>query len=257
MLTVLKKIILINVLFLLAFSSLQISAKPGRVAIVIDDIGYRQTDKQALTLPGAITYSILPHTPYGKRLAFKAHANNQDILLHIPMESESGKRLGPGALTSNMDKQEIYASLESALNEIPFAVGINNHMGSHLTKLHDPMMWTMGFLKSHQLFFLDSKTSPKSKANEIAKSVGVPVRNRHIFLDNELTDEYITQQFNQLIAQAKKYKMVIAIAHPHPKTISVLQRLIPTLKDNNIDLVPLSSLYPQVTTNQGTVLAGE
>ncbi len=239
------------------FSSLSVSAKSSRVAIVIDDIGYRYTDKQALTLPGAITYSILPHTPYGKKLAVKAHANNQDILLHIPMESESGKRLGPGALTSKMNKQAIHASLESSLTEIPFAVGINNHMGSHLTKLQEPMTWTMNFLKSHQLFFLDSKTSPKSKANAIAKRLGVPVRNRHIFLDNELTDKYITQQFNQLIAQAKKNKIAIAIAHPHPKTIAALQRLIPTLRENNIDLVPLSSLYPQTITDQGMILVGE
>jgi len=254
---VLRKIILINILLLFTFSSLQINASSSRVAIIIDDIGYRYTDKQALTLPGAITYSILPHTPYGKKLALKAYAKNQDILLHIPMESEKGRRLGPGALTSEMNEQAIHASLRSSLNEIPFAIGINNHMGSRLTKLRDPMIWTMSFLKSNHLFFLDSKTSPKSKANEIAKSLGVPVRNRHIFLDNELTDTYITQQFNQLIDQAKKYKMAIAIAHPHPETINILQRLIPTLKENNIDLVPLSALYPQKITSHATVLAGE
>lgn len=218
-------------------------AAPARVAIVIDDIGYRYTDKHVLTLPGEITYSILPHTPYGKKLALQANAKHKDVLLHIPMEAENGKKLGPGALTSNMNEAEIYNSLNASLSEIPFAIGINNHMGSHLTQLDSSMTWTMSFLKQHQLFFLDSKTSPKSKASNIAESLGVPVKRRHIFLDNNLTPEYISQQFNLLVKHAKSQEFAIAIAHPHPETVAALKRLIPTLAQNNIQLVPLSSLY--------------
>ena len=232
-----------SLLFLWLSSSSSVLAESYRVAIVIDDIGYRYTDKKALDLPGNVTYSILPHTPYGKRLALKAQAQHNDVLLHIPMESENGKRLGPGALTTKMDEKSIHDSLALSYQEIPFAIGINNHMGSRLTKLYNPMMWTMNFLKSKNLFFLDSKTSAKSQAEQAAKDVGVPVHNRHVFLDNQLDDAYIEQQFNTLIAQAKKHKMAIAIAHPHPETVKALTRLIPMLKQNNITLVPLSDFY--------------
>jgi polysaccharide deacetylase 2 family uncharacterized protein YibQ len=230
--------------------------KPARIAIVIDDIGYRYTDKHALSLPGAITYSVLPHTPYGKKLAIKANANHKEVLLHIPMEAENGKKLGPGALTSAMNETEVYASLNASLAEIPFAIGINNHMGSYLTQLVKPMSWTMGFLKQHQLLFLDSKTSPYSKAGTIAKKIGVPVKNRHVFLDNLLTESYIKKQFASLIKYAKNQRLAIAIAHPHPETIQALLRLIPTLQQNNIELVPLSALYSIKTTNE-TLIASD
>ena len=219
------------------------AAQVSRVAIVIDDIGYRYSDANALNLPGNITFSILPHTPYGKKLAEQANIAHHDVLLHIPMEAENGKRLGPGALTTKMTKKNIHDNLSRAFAEIPFAVGINNHMGSRLTQLYQPMIWMMSFLKSHQLFFLDSKTSAHSQAEKAALAVGVPIRNRHVFLDNQLDEEYIEQQFNQLINQAQKHKLAIAIAHPHPETVKVLSRLIPSLADNNIDLVPLSELY--------------
>jgi polysaccharide deacetylase 2 family uncharacterized protein YibQ len=232
-----------SLVFLWLSSSFSVFAEPYRVAIVIDDIGYRYSDKKALDLPGNVTYSILPHTPYGKRLALKAQAQHNDVLLHIPMESENGKRLGPGALTSTMNEKSIHDSLARSYQEIPFAIGINNHMGSRLTKLYNPMMWTMKFLKDKHLFFLDSKTSAKSLAEQAAVDVGVPVRNRHVFLDNKLDDAYIEQQFNQLIAQAKKHKLAIAIAHPHPETIKALTWLIPELRKNNIELVPLSDFY--------------
>lgn len=242
----------ISAFTLLIFSSVLYiktsQAESLRIAIVIDDIGYRYTDKIALSLPGAITYAILPHTPYGKKIAMIANKKHNDVLLHIPMEAENGKKLGPGALTSSMNKAEVLASLTDSLSEIPFAIGINNHMGSYLTQLNEPMTWTMTFLKQHDLFFLDSKTSPKSKAESIATLVGVPVLSRHIFLDNQLTDEYIAQQFQSLIRFAKARKTAIAIAHPHPETIQTLKRLIPTLAASNIELVPLSSLYKQPTT---------
>lgn len=246
----LKLFLLVTLSFAFVFCVESAQNQRARVAIVIDDIGYRYTDKQALSLPGAITYSILPHTPYGKKIAIKANAKQKDVMLHIPMEAENGKKLGPGSLTSKMSKIEILASLNAALAEIPFAIGINNHMGSHLTQLDDPMSWTMSFLKRHHLLFLDSKTSPYSKAGDIAKALGVPVKDRNIFLDNQLTDSYITQQFQLLIKHANSQKMAIAIAHPHPETIRALKRLIPSLAQNNIELVPLSALYFTPLSNQ-------
>lgn len=227
-----------------ALVSVQSIAQTSQVAIVIDDMGYRYTDKQALTLPGAITYAVLPHTTYGKKLALKANSTNHDVLIHVPMESENRKRLGPGALTSNMDEQAFKLSLTKSLAEIPFAIGINNHMGSYLTQLYQPMAWTMTFLKQNNLLFLDSKTSPHSKAQQAAIDYGVPVKSRHIFLDNELTEKYISQQFEQLINFAQKHQTAIAIAHPHPETVATLNKLIPTLKLHGIELVPLSRLYP-------------
>ncbi|PCI52911.1 MAG: hypothetical protein COB45_11560 [Gammaproteobacteria bacterium] len=243
--------------FTTLLSTASAQAKPARIAIVIDDIGYRETDKHALLLPGAITYSILPHTPYGKALAMEANASHREVLLHIPMEAENGKKLGPGALTSAMNKAEIYASLGESLAEVPFAIGINNHMGSHLTQLVKPMSWTMGFLKQHHLLFLDSKTSPYSKASIIAQKLGVPVKGRHIFLDNQLTESYINKQFQALIEYAQTQNVAIAIAHPHPETIQALQHLIPTLQQQNIELVPLSALYSIPTNNQTRIASGK
>jgi len=101
----------------------------------------------------------------------------------------------------------------------------------------------MGFLKRHHLLFLDSKTSPNSKAGNIAKMLGVPVNRRHIFLDNQLTHSYISKQFQLMVQYAKNQDTAIAIAHPHPETILALKQLIPTLAENNIQLVSLSTLY--------------
>ena len=220
----------------------QTFAQQAKVAIIIDDIGYRQSDKDTLQLPGNITYAILPHTPYGKKLAKKANAANKDVILHIPMEAESNSTLGPGALTTGMDESSIRESLAHSFEEIPFAIGINNHMGSKLTKLYSPMAWTMRYLKDNDLIFIDSVTTENSKARKLARQFGVPNLSRHLFLDNELSAQYINGQFERLINQAKKYKRVVAIAHPHPETVTALTLLIPKLKTHNIELVGISQM---------------
>lgn len=218
-------------------------AQKAQIAIVIDDIGYRVTDERALTLPGNVTFSFLPHTPHGKRLAQQAHLDNKEVLIHIPMESTIGKKLGPGALTSEMSELAVKASLASSFEEMPFAIGINNHMGSYLTTLYEPMSWTMSYLKQHQLLFLDSITSAHSKGRSVAKEYGVPVMSRNVFLDNIQEADYITGQFQQLIAHAQQHKIAIGIAHPHPETVKTLTKLINQLDKHNVELVKLSSLY--------------
>ena len=231
------------VIFCLIFALFSSSVNAAKVAIVIDDIGYRATDKQVLSIPGNITYSVLPKTPYGKRIAKQAQARSLDVILHIPMESTLGKRLGPGALTADMDEVRIKDSLAASLDEIPFAIGINNHMGSHFTTLTDQMTWTMQFLKENELFFLDSVTSPKTLGKKIAGELGVPAMSRHVFLDNHLNFAYIEKQFSQLITKAQKNQVAIAIAHPHPETVNALTKLIPKLNEAGVSLVPLSELY--------------
>lgn len=217
-------------------------ANSAQVAIIIDDIGYRKTDIDVLSLPGDITFAVLPHTPFGQTIANKAHQADKDVIIHMPMEASSGKALGPGGLTSTMDESEIRHALLRAYQEFPFAVGLNNHMGSKLTAQYSPMVWTMRFLKEKQLIFIDSVTTEHSKARKLAKQFKVPSLSRHLFLDNELSMQYIGQQFSLLIAKAKKNKRVVAIAHPHPETIKALLELIPQLPKHDIQLVGVSEL---------------
>ena len=232
-------------------------AKVAKVAIIIDDIGYRKSDVQALYLPGNISYAILPHTPYGKKLALQAQAKKNDVILHIPMEAKNGRKLGPGALTSAMNEDGIRKSLTNAFAEIPFAIGINNHMGSKLTELYQPMAWTMQFLHERNLMFIDSMTTSASQAEAVAINFGVPSLHRHIFLDNKLDHSYIRGQFKQLIRDAKRYNTVVAIAHPHPETIKSLLKLLPLLEKNQIALVPISQLLTNKITDDNLRLTAD
>lgn len=229
------------------------STQPTRIAIIIDDIGYQKTDLQLIDLPYNLTFAVLPHTPYGHKSAKHAFRQQKDVMLHMPMEASSGKALGPGALLGAMSKQQVQQTLQAALADIPYAIGINNHMGSRYTELEQPMAWTMEYLRSRQLFFVDSLTTAQSKAAKYARQYGVTNLSRHVFLDNHQSEAAIAQQFALLLRIAKKHHTAIAIAHPYPQTYQFLRKYLPQLEQQGIELVGISKLLP---VNHDVVAAG-
>lgn len=235
------------IFFGLALSALlcfDVLAEKPRIAIIIDDIGYQKNDLKMVALPFALTLSVLPHTPYGPKSAQLAFSQQKDVMLHMPMEANNGKSLGPGALTRNMDRQQVRAALQSALADIPYAIGVNNHMGSLYTELDQPMAWTMEYLRQRQLFFVDSLTTPQSKARLYARQYGVASLSRHVFLDNDLSEAALQRQFQQLLHIAKRHQVAIAIGHPYPQTYEFLKKNLPLLNKHGIELVGISALLP-------------
>ncbi len=218
--------------------------KASQVAIIIDDIGYRQSDEAVLTLPDNITLSVLPHTPLGSSVAHIANSRGYEVMLHLPMQALNGKKLGPGGITNDMDEAEIKRTIQQAFRSVPVAKGVNNHMGSLLTQLSEPMQWVMESLKQKDLYFVDSMTTKYTKAGLTADKLGIPQLRRQVFLDNDLSVTALDEQFERIMALAHKQGQVVAIAHPYPETIAYLKQNLPRLKKAGIRLVKTSELLP-------------
>ncbi|WP_299795835.1 divergent polysaccharide deacetylase family protein [uncultured Shewanella sp.] len=222
----------------------------SQVAIIIDDIGYRQSDEAVLSLPNNVTLSVLPHTPLGTEVAKTAHDKGYEIMLHLPMQALNGKLLGPGGLTNTMDESELKATLARALDNVPYAKGANNHMGSLLTQLDEPMQWVMESLKQRELYFVDSMTTRFTKASGKAELLGIPLLRRQVFLDNDISDSGLEASFKRLMSLAHKQGQVVVIAHPYPETIKFLNENLPRLEKAGIELVKTSYLLPYNLANK-------
>lgn len=223
------------------------TAKAGStalVSIVIDDLGYNHAlARQALDLPGPVSYSILPELPDSATLSRIAREKHRDVLLHIPMQAVGGQAMGPGGLSIDMSKEEIRKVVEADLATVPQAIGISNHMGSAFTSDLDAMRRFMGDMKEHHsLFFLDSLTTNETKARSVAAESGIPMIARDVFLDNDRTPEALETQFNLMLRIAEKYGRALAIAHPYPETLEFLEQRLHALKNGPVRLVPVSLL---------------
>jgi len=206
---------------------------------------------RALQLPGAVTYAFLPHTPHSRSLANAAHHLNREVMLHLPMQAMGSNKLGPGGLTLNMSRAQFNQTFLSDLKAVPHVVGINNHMGSLLTRHPGHMKWLMEEIKQQDnLYFIDSRTTHHTVANQLAHESQIPSRQRDVFLDDNPSPAAITKQFELLIKKANKLGSAIGIGHPYENTLTILSQLIPQLKDQNIKLVPASQLVHQTPTTR-------
>jgi len=240
-----------------------IRAEPGTntpntpvLALVIDDLGDNYAlGTRAIRLPG-VTGSILPHRPYTIALANAAHQQKKEVMLHLPMESVTEHRMSEGGLYSTMTWREFIRTFQSALASVPYAQGINNHMGSALTASHKHMNWLMREISSHpNVYFVDSRTTDRTVAEYMASRHGVPNIARTLFLDYDGAATDLDAQFQKLIRTAKRDGYALGIAHPFPSTLEFLEANLPRLYEQGIQLVPASrviELNQEVRHEQST-----
>jgi len=232
-----------GVLFALFCLPVAAASVQPKVVVIIDDIGHRFSDRRALDLPREVTFSILPDAPMTTEMSELAHAQGRDIMLHMPMESFDGQEMGPDGLRVGMFETQMELQFARAMESVPYAIGVNNHMGSRLTSMFNPMRSFMDLLKQRNLFFVDSRTSVKTVAEEAALHAGIPVARRHVFLDHVIDEAAIEKEFDRMLLLARETGTAVAIAHPHRLTMKILQKRLPELEEMGIRLSTVSDLF--------------
>ncbi len=216
-----------------------------RVAIVIDDLGADLARlKELIEIDAPLTMAVLPHLAHSTESAFEAHTAGRDVIMHLPMEPEDTvvHDPGPGALLVSMTGAEIARAIEDDLGTVPYAIGVNNHMGSRFTADAEGMRAALEVIRDKGMFFLDSRTTPDSVAMSVASDLGIMTVGRSIFLDNTREDGYIEGQIKELVRAAGKNGSAVAIGHPYPETVRTLAKVVPALKSSGVRVVPLSEL---------------
>lgn len=226
-------------------TSLNVYAEQARVAIIIDDLGYRlDAGRRAIALPGPVAFAVLPGTPRAATLAQLAHDHGKEVLLHLPLQANSDDNNNePIAIELDMSRERLATMFEAAIRSVPHAIGVNGHQGSLLTRHPGHMQWLMEEIRLREhLFFVDSYTTAHSVALQVASEVGVSALRRDIFLDPDPSPQTISRQFERMKRLARKRGFVVAIGHPYDATLALLERELPGLRAQGIELVTISEL---------------
>lgn len=246
------------VAILLAGMPLQAAQKP-RIAIIIDDLGYAlEPGLRVIGLPGPVACAVLPATPRGKLIAEAANAAGKDVLLHLPLEALGQRgRTEPGGISLDMSRDEFARIFAEDLQSVPYAIGVNSHRGSLLTQHPGHMTWLMEEIKARGgLFFVDSYTTPASIALALALESGVSAVRRDVFLDVDATPASVAREFERLKKLARRRGMAVGIGHPYPVTVALLERELPRLAEEGIELISISELVALRMQPQGAAAGG-
>ncbi|TSJ90676.1 divergent polysaccharide deacetylase family protein [Gilliamella apicola] len=234
-----KHLLKVGILFLLFNAN---NVKAAKLALVIDDFGYRQrNEEQIISFSPNITVAVLPYSSNAKRIATIAHEHGNDVIIHLPMAPLGKQSLEKDTLFPYMSELEVKRIVDDAVSRVPYAIGVNNHMGSLMTANLNGMHNVMKALSHYSMFFLDSKTIGKTQVKNAASEYNIAVIGRDVFLDDQQKEYAIAQQFDLAIKIAQKNGHAIAIGHPYPQTVNVLRTKLANLPDD-IELVKVSQL---------------
>ncbi|WP_035179404.1 divergent polysaccharide deacetylase family protein [Alkalihalobacterium bogoriense] len=220
-----------------------------RVAIIIDDFGGDVKGVDSFfssNIP--ITVAVMPFLEQSKQQATNAHELGFEVMVHLPLEPKKGKKswLGPNPITSDLSIEEVKKRVHLAIDSVPFAVGLNNHMGSKIVEDEEITRAILEVAKERNLYVIDSGTSNKSYIPKVADELGIPWAVRDIFLDDTHSSSgHVTTQMKKLANIARHKGTAIGIGHVGVKgeeTVKGIQNGLGYLTDHNIIIVPMSHL---------------
>jgi hypothetical protein len=219
-----------------------------RLALIIDDIGASLSHaKPFLELNVPMTFAILPRLPKSEESASLIHDEGHEIMLHQPMEPrDRGLSPGPGALYVGDEPAKISHTMEENISSVPFATGMNNHMGSRFTASPKEMLETLQVVKNRGLFFVDSLTTGDSKGYKTAKTLHLPATSRDVFLDNRVEESAVLRQLHQLKGIALRHGHAVGIGHPFAETSRAIRHFLKGLKETEFEWVHMSDVLPSV-----------
>lgn len=217
----------------------------ARIAIVIDDLGNELAPAERIAAWKApVAGAVLPDLRWSAASAQTLSHAGKEVLLHLPLEPEGYPRVrpGPGLVLRSQSDAEIEGLLEDDLGTVPGAVGVNNHMGSAATADPRVMRAVMRVLSRRGLYFLDSRTTDATVAEKTAEAASVPAASRRVFLDDVATEEAIRTQLDELVRRAREEGDAVAIGHPYPVTLFVLEKELPGMAARGVKMVRVGEL---------------
>jgi len=215
-------------------------SKKAKLAIIIDDVSTKSQVRAIKSLGLPLTMSFLP--PSRSRPNSAKLASQQSFyMVHLPMEAMHFNKEEPFTMHVYDSQETILQRVHDIKALFPKVAYINNHTGSKFTSNEQAMQRLIYAFNQNGIKFIDSRTTAKTKAPQILKSLGQKYVSRDIFLDHHNDKAYIKTQIKKAIALAKRCGHVIAIGHPHKNTLEALYESKALLK--SVDLVLVKEIY--------------
>lgn len=215
----------------------------GRLAIVIDDCGSDMKTLQGLNaLPIPLTYAVMPNKTHTTESANSGYDAGRKIFVHLPMEPLNVASSEKVYIGKEMKDSTVKDTANSLLDQVPHAVGMNNHQGSAATADPRLMKDVMSVVKQRHLLYLDSRTNAASVGEQTARTMGIGTTRNNLFIDNDKDVAAIKKRILQGGQIAKNNGSAVVIGHCRPTTLAALKDSIDELHSEGIDIVFVTDL---------------
>lgn len=173
----------------------------AKLAIIIDDVGTDEQAQKIAALPVRVTPSIFP--PEYQRKDTRSLARGfEHYAIHLPMEASSAKN-NSATLRASDNYEKLRGVIAKLRADFPNAKFINNHTGSKFTADERAMQNLLRAMNEHGFLFIDSRTSPATKAKAAMNGLGMRYVHRDVFLDNQNSVAAVRKKLREAVRLLK------------------------------------------------------
>lgn len=226
-------------------------SQPSKLAIIIDDFGQARAGvSEFMNFERKITFAIMPFLQFSDKDLRDSLEKGHEAILHIPLqcsENDNPSWVGPHVIKVSFSSQEIEKKIQEFCDSMPGIKGANFHMGSLGSGDLRVMESIIKTVNERGLYFVDSKTNPKSKCTEAAKNIGCTIGVNRVFLEQgDKTVKGVKSQLKKAAEISVRKGSCIAIGHVGGQggvnTIKAINQFLPELDKMNVELVYASEL---------------
>lgn len=215
----------------------------GRLAIVIDDCGSSMDNLKkfnAISIP--LTYAVMPNKIHTADSAKSGHEAGRKIFVHLPMEPLNVSSSETEYIANDMSDSSVKSTTNALLDQIPYAVGMNNHQGSAATANSRIMKDVVSVLKNRKLAYLDSRTNKDSVGEQTASIMGLSTTRNNLFIDNDADVASVKKRLKQAGQIAQTNGSAVVIGHCRVNTAQAISEMVDELHNEGIDIVFVTDL---------------
>lgn len=214
------------------------------VGLVVTGLGMSKTLTQAAIehLPADVTLSFTPYGSGVKNWVDQARAMGHEVLLELPMETESFPVDDPGpmAMMTSKTPSENLRLLSLLMAQAQGYIGFVGQHGSTFTKNKKAFAPILGEIKSRGLFFMGSRASEQSLTLEIADQIQLPRAISDSSIQVNTSPSQVRAQLETLATIAISKKATAALIPASPLAIKMIKEWAGKLQ--NVRIAPMSSL---------------
>ena len=230
-----------------AYSHAQAAVPPGtkQLAVIVLELGLGDRLTQpALALPSAVTLAYDATAAALPEQIDAARAAGHEVALDIPAEPKTYPLDDPGpeTLLAGLPPRQLLRQLHGFMARSPGAALLLTRSGSYFTTQSAALWPVLQDLSLRGLGWVDVSAADGDLSMAVAAKLGVPAAGAAIVLDEQPDEAGVRAQFESALAQLDKTNRALIVAHAYPATLGLLDRLLQTLPEHGVALVPASQL---------------
>ncbi|TAK98644.1 MAG: divergent polysaccharide deacetylase family protein [Rhodospirillaceae bacterium] len=214
--------------------------KVGKIAVIVQGLGLSEdaTDAAVSKLPTAVALSFSPYAHDLSKWLKAAKASGHEVLVEVPMESNTypAEDPGPLGLMTSLQPKDNADRLNTILKLFPNAIGIDDIMGSKFREAEAPMQDVFTTLKQKNLVYVQGR--PGVRIGE----PGVPNTIADVVLDERPFRAAIDARLDYAERLAKYQGSAVTVMDAKPVSFERLALWLDQIDKRGVQLTPVSQV---------------